>query len=196
MRFMLRSLEQTGVSAISFRPATGDALFSNPSTLTPPCDHDLLCTAIEAAVRGRISPSFMIFASIRAANTANGSIDATRAASAYTEAGADGIVVVEDYQNDPQALFNLCRYYRRREPHGAIFVALAAGNTCYESAFHAAGVNALIYGDQMLRAAFSAMKRAAASIIERERAFESDAQCATTQEITNAIRTSQDEEPL
>ena len=60
-------------------------------------------------------------------------------------------------------------------------------NTVTEEEFKAAGVNIVIYANQLTRSAFPAMKKAAETILLNHRAKECDALCMPFDEIIRLI---------
>ena len=115
-------------------------------------DIDVFCEKIKAGRAARKSEDFMVVARIEALIAGVGMEEALKRAHAYTEAGADGIMI-HSRNKDPTEIFAFIKSYR--ESAGAkakpIIVVPSSYNSVYESELQAAGVSVIIYANHLLR---------------------------------------------
>lgn len=117
---------------------------------------------------------FMIIARIESLILEKGMEDALKRAYAYVEAGADGIMI-HSRRKSPDEIVEFCRRFRKQDSHTPIVVVPTSFNSITEEELAEAGVNIVIYANQLTRSAFPAMQQTARSILENHRALEADA---------------------
>lgn len=128
----------------------------------------------------------MIIARIESLILDKGIDDAMQRAQAYLEAGADGIMI-HSRKKDPAEIFEFCEQYNKL-PNRKVLVAVPSSyNQVTEDELSAHGVNIVIYANQLLRAAYPAMKAVAESILTNHRSLECDKQLMSIKEILNLI---------
>ena len=128
----------------------------------------------------------MIIARIESLILDKGIEDAMQRAKAYLEAGADGIMI-HSRKKDPAEIFEFCEHYNKL-PNRKVLVAVPSSyNQVTEDELSAHGVNIVIYANQLLRAAYPAMKAVAESILTHHRSLECDKQLMSIKEILNLI---------
>ena len=190
-KLMVRTLEREGISAVIIEDKIGlkeSSLIEDEEEVEQMQDSvENFCAKIHAGKSAQLTDDFMIIARIESLILKRGMEDAINRAKAYIDAGADGIMI-HSKKKTPDEIFAFCKEYQlfdRRIP-------LVAVPTTYcqvtESELLQAGVRIVIYANQLLRAAYPAMVRAARSILENERAFECDEICLPIPEILSLIK--------
>ncbi|MDH3453286.1 MAG: phosphoenolpyruvate mutase, partial [Gammaproteobacteria bacterium] len=187
--FTVRSLERLAVSAVVIEDKVGlkkNSLFGTEVEQT----QDSIAgfsEKIRAGKAAQISDDFMIVARIESLVLEKGMEDALARAQAYAEAGADGILI-HSRRKEPQEVLDFCQEFSAgaaaRPP---IFVVPSSYNTVHERELADAGANVVIYANQMLRAAYPAMRTVASAILEHGRAFEAEPHCMSIKSILELI---------
>ena len=188
-RLLVRTLEREGISAVIIEDKIGlkqNSLIEGEVEQTQDSVENF-CDKILAGKRAQLTGDFMIIARIESLILKRGIEDAINRAKAYIAAGADGIMI-HSKEKTPDEIFSFCEEYRRFDRR----VPLVAVPTTYcqvtESELLQAGVRIVIYANQLLRAAYPAMVRAARFILENERALECDQVCLPIPEILAIIQ--------
>ena len=185
--YTVRSLERLGVSAVVIEDKIGlkqnSLLQENPQKQD---DIENFCLKIKAGKNAKITNDFMIFARIESLNTGAGVDDALKRAKAYIDAGADGIMIHSKSQSPAEVLGFMKKYSEFK-----IKVPVIAIPTTYdvitETDLKQAGVNIVIYANQLLRSAYPAMLATAKSILENGRAYEARDNMMGVKEILKLI---------
>ncbi len=186
--FMVRTLEREGVSAVIIEDKVGlkkNSLFGTDVKQT----QDTIANFSQKITRGKqaqVTDDFMIFARIESLILKAGMEDALKRAHAYIEAGADGIMI-HSKEKTPDEILEFCRAYARFEQKVPLVVVPSTYSTITEEELCDAGVRIVIYANQMLRAAYPAMIKAAQCILENHRAKECDNFCMPIKEILTLI---------
>ena len=128
----------------------------------------------------------MICARIESLILEQGMDDALERASAFTEAGADAIMI-HSRKKDPSEIFEFVEEYRKKNTSTPIVVVPTSFNEVTEEEFKARGVNIIIYANQLTRTGFPAMQNAAKLILKNHRAKECDDICMPFKEIIRLI---------
>ncbi|MCR4689331.1 MAG: phosphoenolpyruvate mutase, partial [Saccharofermentans sp.] len=173
--YNVRTLERIGVSAVIIEDKTGlkkNSLFGTEVVQTQDSIENF-CAKISAGKKAQLSDSFMIIARIESLILEQGMEDALNRAFAYVEAGADGIMI-HSRKKDPEEIVTFCKLFRQKDAKTPIVVVPTSFNSITEEELAAAGVNIVIYANQLMRAAFPVMKQAAESILKNHRALEID----------------------
>lgn len=186
--YTVRSLERMGVSMVIIEDKEGlkkNSLFGNEVKQTQ-ASIESFCSKIRAGKKAQRTTEFMICARIESLILEKGMDDALSRAKAYTEAGADAIMI-HSRKKDPTEIFEFVREYRQYNDTTPIVVVPTSFNSVTEQEFKAAGVNVVIYANQLTRTAFPAMQNAARSILTNHRALECDEMCMPFKEIIRLI---------
>lgn len=112
--------------------------------------------------------------------------DALERAAAFTEAGADGIMI-HSRKKDPAEILAFCDRFRASDKATPIVVVPTSFNAITEEELAAHGVNIVIYANQLTRSAFPAMQRTAEDILRCHRAKEVDDRLMPIKEIITLI---------
>ena len=187
-KFTVKSLERTGVSAVVIEDKTGlkkNSLFGNDVFQTQDSIENF-CHKIKVGKEAQISDDFMIIARIESLILDAGMDDALKRADAYINAGADGIMI-HSRLKDPSEIFDFMKKFRLNNKKTPVVVVPSSFNSVTVEEFTELGVNVVIYANQMLRAAYPSMLKAAELILENGRSVEAEEECMSIKEILEMI---------
>ncbi|MDR1059435.1 MAG: phosphoenolpyruvate mutase [Treponema sp.] len=186
--FTVRTLERNGISAVIIEDKMGlkkNSLLGTGAVqeLAPIPD---FCGKISAGKRAQITGDFMIIARLESFIAGGGLGEALERARAYTEAGADGIMI-HSREKSGADVREFCRIFRKGYPKLPLVLVPTAYPQFTEKEMAGWGASVIIYANHMLRAAYPAMLNAARTILEHERALEADRLCLPIGEILDLI---------
>ena len=184
----IQSLERIGVSAIIIEDKTGlkkNSLLGNEVAQTQDSIANFSQKISEVCLARR-DPNFMIIARVESLILQAGMDDALDRASAYVDAGADGIMI-HSRLKDPAEVFEFSRKFRVFHPDIPLICVPTSYNKVTEGELHANGFNVVIYANQLLRAAYPSMYNTAKLILQHQRAYEADSQLLSIKEILKLI---------
>ena len=186
--YNVRTLERMGVSAVIIEDKTGlkkNSLFGTEVVQTQDSIENF-SAKITAGKKAQLTDDFMIIARIESLILERGMDDALQRARAFVKAGADGIMI-HSRKKDPAEIFEFCDKFRAEDPHTPIVVVPTSFNSVTEEELANHGVNIVIYANQLMRAAFPAMKQAAEMILSNHRALEADSMLMPFKDIITLI---------
>ena len=186
--YTVRSLERMGVSMVIIEDKKGlkkNSLFGNEVPQTQ-AGIEEFCEKIIAGKKAQRTNDFMICARIESLILEQGMEDAIRRAKAYTEAGADAIMI-HSRKKEPDEIFEFVELFREWDSRTPLVVVPTSFNTVTEEEFKARGVNIVIYANQLTRTGFPAMQNAAELILSNHRAKECDDICMLFKDIIRLI---------
>ena len=188
LQFTVRSLERLGVSAMIIEDKKGlkkNSLFGNDVSQDQDSIDDF-SAKINAAKRAQITDEFMVIARIESLILSKGMDDALARAEAYEAAGADAIMI-HSRSKSPEEVLTFCNIFRDRGHLIPIIAVPSTYSSVTEEELIQAGVNVVIYANQMLRAAYPAMRNVAASILQHGRGSEAEELCMSIKDILTLI---------
>ncbi|MBR2676902.1 MAG: phosphoenolpyruvate mutase [Solobacterium sp.] len=186
--YNVRTLERMGVSAVIIEDKTGlkkNSLFGTEVEQTQASIKEF-SAKISAGKEAQLTDDFMIIARIESLILEKGMEDALTRASAFTAAGADGIMI-HSRKKDPQEILEFCDRFRETDKKTPIVVVPSSFNSVREEEFSRHGVNIVIYANQLTRSAFPAMQKTAEDILKYHRAKEVDDRLMPIKEIITLI---------
>lgn len=186
--YTVRTLERLGVSAVIIEDKIGlkrNSLFGVEANQKQD-DIEHFCAKIEAGKKAQITDDFMIIARIESLILKAGQDDAIQRAKAYIASGCDGIMIHSKEQT-PDEILDFCARYQKLEHKVPLVAVPTTYDAIYESELAEAGVNIVIYANQLLRSAYPAMVNTAKCILKHGRALEADADLMSVTEIINLI---------
>nr|MCR5297318.1 phosphoenolpyruvate mutase [Clostridiales bacterium] len=186
--YTVRSLERMGVSMVIIEDKTGlkkNSLFGTEVEQTQDSIENF-CQKIRAGKKAQRTADFMICARIESLILERGMDDALIRAKAFTEAGADAIMI-HSRKKDPAEIFEFIERFRKDDQTTPIVLVPTSFNSVKEEEWKQRGANIIIYANQLMRAAVPAIQRAAETILENHRAEECDAQLMPFKEIIRLI---------
>lgn len=188
--FTVRTLERFGVSAAVIEDK---AVFSrdegspdssgNEGTLV---DINEFCRKIEAGKKSRVTDDFMVIAKLESLVFGLGIDEAMKRATAYLEAGADGILI-HSRSSDGRDIHEFCSKFQGAGLKAPLAAMPTSYNSIYESALHEMGINIIIHANHLIRSAYPAMTKAAKMVLKYGRSFESDQMMVPVEEILSVI---------
>lgn len=186
--YNVRTLERMGVSAVIIEDKKGlkkNSLFGTEVEQTQD-SIEAFSEKIRAGKRAQITDDFMIIARIESLILERGMEDALKRAAAFTEAGADGIMI-HSRKQDPAEILEFCGRFRAADSATPIVVVPTSFNAVTEDELAAHGVNIVIYANQLTRSAFPAMQKTAEDILRCHRAKEVDGRLLPIKDIITLI---------
>lgn len=187
--YTVRTLERMGVSAVIIEDKTGlkqNSLYGTEveQTQAPIAE---FCEKLRAGKEAQLSDDFMIIARIESLILEQGMDDALKRAVAYRNAGADGIMI-HSRKREPDEIFEFCDRFRKEDKDTPLVAVPSSYNTVTEQELIGHGVNIVIYANQLLRAAYPAMRNVAKKILKYHRAAEAEEDLMSIGEILKLIK--------
>ena len=184
--FLVRSLERLGVSAVVIGDKSSRC--QGGGAEQPQIDAEGFSRKIHWGKAAQITDDFMVIARCESLVVGSGEDDAIARCRAYLEAGADGILI-QSKTETPDEILSFAKRFRADVSSDKPLVVMP---TTYpritEGELAASGINIVIYANQLLRAAYPAMKKCAERILACERAQEASAElCMPIKEIISLI---------
>ncbi len=186
--FTVKSLERLGVSAVVIEDKMGlkkNSLFG-VDVAQEQADMEDFSHKIRMGKNAQITDTFMIIARLESLILEKGMDDALARASAYIDAGADGIMI-HSRRNTPDEVLEFCNRFRSFEREVPLVAVPSSYNSISEDELQQAGVNIVIYANHLLRAAYPAMTNVARSILQHGRSQECESACMPIKEILDLI---------
>ncbi|RKM60398.1 phosphoenolpyruvate mutase [Butyrivibrio sp. CB08] len=186
--YTVRSLERLGVSAVIIEDKKGlkkNSLFGTEVEQTQASIEEF-SQKIAAGKKAQLTDDFMIIARIESLILEKGMEDALARATAFVQAGADGIMI-HSRKSDPSEILEFCDKFREQDKTTPIVVVPTSFNTITEGELVEHGVNIVIYANQLTRSAFPAMQQTAQDILRYHRAKEVDDRLMSIKKIITLI---------
>ncbi len=187
-KFMVRTLEREGISAVIIEDKVGakrNSLFGTEVKQTQDTIENF-CNKIQAGKEALVTNDFMIIARIESLILKAGMDDALKRAEAYIEAGADGIMI-HSKEKTADEILEFCSKYKLIKNNVPLVVVPSTYSHITESELEKAGVRIVIYANQLLRSGYPSMVKTAEMILENGRAEESDEFCISIKDILTLI---------
>lgn len=184
--YNLRTLERLGVSAVIIEDKVGlkrNSLFGTAAKQTQDSIASF-CAKISAGKKAQRSKDFMIFARCESLILEQGMEDALERCRAYTQAGADG-VMIHSRRKTPDEIYEFMQKFRQTNPVTPIIVVPTTYSQVTISELGAHGANIVIYANHLLRSAFPAMTEVARRTLAEGRT--PDELCMPIKEILTLI---------
>jgi phosphoenolpyruvate phosphomutase / 2-hydroxyethylphosphonate cytidylyltransferase len=187
--FTIRSLERLGVSAIMIEDKVGlkkNSLFKDQTGAKQDTIKDF-CKKIELIKKTRNSKDFLIGARIESFILGKGLSDGLKRAKAYSEAGAD-LILIHSKEKSPKEIFSFSKIFRKTKYYKPLVSVPSTYSKTTESILIKNGFKIVIYANHMLRAAYPAMENAAKNILKNQRSFELENKISSVKEVINLIK--------
>lgn len=188
LQFTIRTLERLGVSAIIIEDKIGlkkNSLLGNEVKQQQDTIENFT-DKIKAAKKAQVTDEFMVIARIESLILNNGMNDALNRAKHYIDAGADGIMI-HSKSDTPDEIIEFCKKYKSFTKSVPLIAVPTTYDTVYECDLANAGINIVIYANQLLRSAYPAMVNTAKKILQNQRAYECRDNMMSINEILNLI---------
>jgi len=187
--FLIRSLERSGASAIIIEDKIGlkkNSLFKDQEG-TKQDKPIVFSKKIKKIFNSRQSKDFLIIARIESFIVGKGLKDALMRAEIYSKAGADAILI-HSKEKTPEEIFSFAKEFKNSKYFIPLVSVPSTYSKVYEKDLIKNGFKIVIYANQLLRAAYPAMKNTAKLILQKGRAFETEKKIIPIKEIINLIK--------
>lgn len=188
--FLVRSLERLGVSAVIIEDKVGlkqNSLLEQ-GNVQQQASIEEQCHKIRMGKQAQVTDDFMIIARCESLIAGKGEDDAIIRCRAYCEAGADGIMIHSKAKTPDEIISFVKRFRAEVSADKPIAVVPSTYAQVTEDELAKIGVNIVIYANQLLRAAYPAMKACAERILACRRAQEASTEfCMPIKEIISLI---------
>lgn len=188
--YTVRTLERLGVSMVIIEDKTGlkkNSLFGTEVKQTQD-SIESFSEKIRIGKRAQKTKEFMICARIESLILEHGLDDALTRAFAFTEAGADAIMM-HSRSKKPDEIFAFLERFRSKDTTTPIVLVPTTYNTITEEEFKSRGANVIIYANHLMRASVPAMTKASELILKNHRSSECDEMLMPFSEIIRLIPT-------
>ena len=186
--FTIKNLERLGISAAIVEDKTGlkkNSLLGNDvSQMQDSIENFSL--KISSGKKSQVTDEFMLIARVESLILNKGIQDALDRASAYIEAGADGIMI-HSRQDKPDEIFDFIDKYNKFNNRKPLVCVPSSYKDVTEKELSLRGVNIVIYANHLLRSAYPAMVKTAKSILRNGRASECESDLLSIKEILSLI---------
>lgn len=189
----IKRLERLGVSATIIEDKTGakrNSLLNPGENLHVQDSIENVCEKIRIGKQAQNTVDFMIIARIESLIVEAGMQDALTRAKAFLEAGADGIMI-HSRKKDGAEILEFCGHYNKFENRKPLVAVPTNYPSLGEQVLQDAGINIVIYANQLLRASYTAMLKTANSILEHGGSFVADKEYISALELLNLIEGNQ-----
>jgi len=188
-RYLLRTLERLGVSAIVIGDDSGNGnkmSGNNYSSQQVSLAEDI-CKKITSGKKARRTDDFMIFTRIGSHIAKLEFNKAVAKAEKYINAGADAIVINSPHQSKKEIL-EFCKAIDDLEKTVPIVVVASNQEPIHEDELAQTGVRAVVYQDQLLKSSIVAMFDIAKEILTKGNAFEAGRKLVSLEETFELIQ--------
>lgn len=186
--FTVRTLERLGVSAVIIEDKVGlkkNSLFGTDVAQQQDTIEGF-CEKIQAGKNAQVGSDFMVIARIESLILKQGQEDALKRAKAYISAGVDAIMI-HSKESSPDEILSFCGEYQKFDRRVPLIAVPSSYDTIYEDELAEAGVNIVIYANQLLRSAYPSMVDTAKRILTHKRAYEARENLMSIKKILNLI---------
>ena len=187
-KFMIKSLERIGVSAVIIEDKIGikrNSLFEDTSNQLQDRVEEFSRKILECK-KSLVTKEFMIIARIESLILYKGLVDALDRAHSYIDSGVDGIMI-HSKSKEPNEIMSFRKAYKTFKKRVPLIVVPSTYNKVTEKELIDAGVNVVIYANQLLRSSYPAMVNTAKSILKNKRSYESNEKCLPIKEVLELI---------
>ena len=188
--YLVRSLERLGVSAVIIEDKKGlkqNSLLSE-GNVQPQASVDEFCHKIKVGKQAQVTDDFMVIARCESLITGAGEDDAIVRCRAYCDAGADGIMIHSKSKTPDEVKSFIRRFRAEVSSDKPIVVVPSTYAQVTEDELAKDGANIVIYANQLLRAAYPAMKSCSERILNCGRAEEASKEfCVSIRDILDLI---------
>jgi len=182
-RRLVRKLEQRGIAGVCLE----DKLFPKTNSLLdgvsqPLADVDEFCGKLSACKDSQKDEHFSVVARCEAFIAGWGLDEMLRRATAYTKAGADGILV-HSKRNDPNEIEAFMKAWNKEGHPCPIVIVPTKYYTTPTSLFSEWGINLIIWANHNLRSSITAMQNTTKQIYQDQSLVNVENKIATVKEV-------------
>jgi len=171
--YTVKSLERMGVSAMVIEDKIGlkkNSLFKNQKGVKQDTIRNF-SEKISVAKKFKKTNDFFIVARVESLILKKGKNDALKRAEAYSEAGADAILI-HSKEKKPDEIFEFSKLFSKSKFYKPLIAVPSTYSIVKESELAKNGIKVVIYANQLLRASYPAMYETAKKILQHKRAKE------------------------
>ena len=187
--YTVRTLERLGVSGICIEDKIGtkkNSLFDNQSSSYQD-DIKNFSKKINIARDSKVTNDFFIVARIESFILGKSLKNALKRANAYSEAGADAILI-HSKEKKPNQIFQFAKVFRKSKFYKPMIAVPSTYSKTYEKELIKNGFKVVIYANQLLRAAYPQMLKTATQILKNGRAYDVEKSISSINEVLNIIK--------
>lgn len=173
--FLIKSLEQTGVSAIVIEDKIGLKQNSLKANQTKSRQDSIknFVRKIKVCKKNSISENFLTIARIESLILGKGMKDAIKRANAYSKAGADAILIHSKSKSSDE-IFTFAKEFKKSKYYKPLVAVPSTYSKTREDNLIKAGFKVVIYANQLVRSAITSYQSTLLEILKNQRSFEVD----------------------
>ena len=187
--YTVRTLERLGVSGICIEDKIGtkkNSLFDNQSGSYQD-DIKNFSKKINIARDSKVTNDFFIVARIESFILGKSLKNALKRANAYSEAGADAILI-HSKEKKPNQIFQFAKVFRKSKFYKPMIAVPSTYSKTYEKELIKNGFKVVIYANHLLRAAYPQMLKTATQILKNGRSYDIEKDISSINEVLNLIK--------
>ena len=187
--YLIRTLERVGISAVVIEDKVGlkrNSLFKKQVGVKQDSIENF-CTKLKRAKEAKISDDLFIVARIESFILGKDLKDAMRRAEAYSQAGADAILI-HSKEKYPNQIFSFSKNFIKSKFSKPLIAIPSTYSKTYESELINNGFKIVIYANHFLRTIHPAMVNVAKMILKNQRSFEAEKKMSSIKEVINLVQ--------
>ena len=189
IKFLVRSLERAGVSALVIEDKSGlkkNSLYKNQKGVKQE-SISKFSKKFKTASLAKNSKDFYIIARIESFILGKSLNDALKRAEAYVKAGADAILIHSKSDN-PREIFSFSKKFIKSKNYRPIIAVPSTYSKTLEKTLIKNGVKIVIYANHLLRASYPSMIETAKSILTSKRSYDIEKKLTPINKILDLIK--------
>ena len=186
--YLISTLERVGISAVVIEDKVGlkrNSLFKNQVGVKQDSIENF-CKKLKKAKEAKISDYLFIIARIESFILGKDLKDAMRRAEAYSQAGADAILI-HSKEKYPNQIFSFSKNFSKSKFFKPLIAVPSTYSRTYEHELINNGFKVVIYANHFLRAIYPAILNVAKMILKNQRSFEAEKKISSINEVINLI---------
>ena len=186
--YLIRTLERVGISAVVIEDKVGlkrNSLFKKQVGVKQDSIGNF-CKKLKKAKETKISDDLFIVARIESFILGKDLKDAMRRAEAYSQAGADAILI-HSKEKYPNQIFSFSKNFSKSKFFKPLIAVPSTFSRTYEHELINNGFKVVIYANHFLRAIHPAILNVAKMILKNQRSFEAEKKISSINEVINLI---------
>ena len=186
--YLIKTLERVGISAAVIEDKVGlkrNSLFKNQVGVKQDSIENF-CKKLKKAKEAKISDDLFIIARIESFILGKDLKDAMRRAEAYSQAGADAILI-HSKEKYPNQIFSFSKNFSKSKFFKPLIAVPSTYSRTYEHELINNGFKVVIYANHFLRAIHPAILNVAKMILKNQRSFEAEKKISSINEVINLI---------
>lgn len=189
IKFLVRSLERAGVSALVLEDKSGlkkNSLYKNQSGVRQESIKKF-CKKLSVASNSKISDDFYVIARIESFILGKNLNDAINRAESYVKSGADAILI-HSKEKEPKEIFDFSKKFLKSKYYRPIVAVPSTYSKTFEKDLIKNGVKIVIYANHLLRSSYPSMVNTAKSILKDQRTFKIEKNLTPINQILDLIK--------